>query len=268
MSAKTIIGLLLTAVTLSLVPLAIIARSRASKSPRTALHMFFDMDKQQRFDPQSKNAMFADGRAMRPQMEGTLAQEDLKFAKETLTVSDGQPRPVGGNGEPLAITSPEQYAAVMYGRVRAAGMTDEQFNAATPPEKPNEAGQTFYLSAFPQGIEVNRDFLARGQERFNIYCAPCHGATGYGDGMVHRATLRLQTTKVDAVAMWVAPSNLTDDDRRGRPVGHLFNTITNGIRNMPAYDKQISVQDRWAIVAYVRALQRSQGGAAAATQPK
>jgi hypothetical protein len=265
MSAKTIIGLLLTAVTLSLVPLAIIARSRATKSPRTALHLVLDMDKQQRFDPQSKNAMFADGRAMRPQVEGTLAREDLVFKQEILTVSDGPPRSVG---EALTITSPEQYAAVMYGRIRAAGMSDEQFNAITPPEKPNDAGQTFYVNTFPQGIEVSKDFLARGQERFNIYCAPCHGATGYGDGMIHRATLRLQTTKVDAVSLWVKPANLIDDDRRGRPLGSIYSTITNGKNNMYPYDKQISVQDRWAIVAYVRALQRSQGGTVAATEPK
>jgi mono/diheme cytochrome c family protein len=83
--------------------------------------------------------------------------------------------------------------------------------------------------------------------------------------MVQRRARELQSTKPDAVALWVTPTNITDDERRGRPLGHIFNTITNGIRNMPAYDKQISVQDRWAIVAYVKSLQRSQAGAATQT---
>jgi mono/diheme cytochrome c family protein len=60
---------------------------------------------------------------------------------------------------------------------------------------------------------------------------------------------------------WTPPSSLHTDLIRGRPVGQLYNTITNGIRNMPAYSSQISVEDRWAIVAYIRALQRSQGAA-------
>ena len=112
-----------------------------------------------------------------------------------------------------------------------------------------------WLTAFP--MKVDAAFLARGRERFDIYCAPCHGLSGYGDGAVARRADRL------AEGTWVPPSSLHDEAVRGRPVGHLFNTITSGIRTMPSYAAQIDPKDRWAIVAYVRALQRSQHGSPA-----
>jgi mono/diheme cytochrome c family protein len=94
--------------------------------------------------------------------------------------------------------------------------------------------------------------LQRGRERYEIYCSPCHGLAGFGDGMVaRRADELLEGT-------WTPPTSFHTDLIRERPAGHLFNTISNGIRNMPAYGPQIPVGDRWAIVAYVRALQRSQ----------
>ena len=101
-------------------------------------------------------------------------------------------------------------------------------------------------------IEVDLLALQRGRERYEIYCSPCHGLAGFGDGMVaKRADGLLEGT-------WTPPTSFHTDLLRERPAGHLFNTISNGIRNMPAYGPQIPVQDRWAIVAYVRALQRSQ----------
>ena len=102
--------------------------------------------------------------------------------------------------------------------------------------------------------------MHRGQERFNIYCLPCHGASGYGDGPVAQRAKGLQDAGTDPTAAsgWVQPQNLNEAKILSRPDGHIFNTITNGIRNMPAYDKQISVPDRWAIVAYLRAVERSQ----------
>jgi mono/diheme cytochrome c family protein len=94
--------------------------------------------------------------------------------------------------------------------------------------------------------------LRRGQERYDIYCSPCHGLAGYGDGMVAMRAEGLQE------GTWTPPSSIHTELVRSRAPGHLYNTITNGIRNMPAYGPQISVEDRWAIVAYVEALQRSQ----------
>jgi len=116
-----------------------------------------------------------------------------------------------------------------------------------------------WVDTFP--VPVSAALLARGRERFGIYCAPCHGLSGYGDGTVARRAERL------AEGTWVPPSSLHDAGVRGRPVGHVFNTITNGIRTMPSYAAQIPVEDRWAIVAYVRALQRSQHGSPADLPP-
>jgi mono/diheme cytochrome c family protein len=99
--------------------------------------------------------------------------------------------------------------------------------------------------------------MARGREGFGIYCAPCHGELGDGDGMVHRRAFALKE------GTWVKPSDLAALKIRQQPIGELFNTITNGIRNMPAYGEQIPAEDRWRILLYLRALQRSQAVAAA-----
>ncbi len=107
-----------------------------------------------------------------------------------------------------------------------------------------------WATTFP--LTISEEFIKRGQNRFEIYCATCHGLDGYGHGSTAKRAEELEQ------ATWVPPSNLHDATVRARQVGHIFNTITNGIRNMPAYGSQIPVLDRWAIVAYVRALQRSQ----------
>lgn len=118
-------------------------------------------------------------------------------------------------------------------------------------------------SAFEYGIEADSTFtgtfpmpvtealMTRGRERFGIYCATCHGLGGAGDGMINQRAEQL------AQGTWTPPTDLASETVVGRPHGHLYNTIANGIRNMPAYGHQISVSDRWAIVAYVRALQRA-----------
>jgi mono/diheme cytochrome c family protein len=93
--------------------------------------------------------------------------------------------------------------------------------------------------------------VARGQDRFNIYCTPCHDKTGSGHGMV-------QKRAVASGATAFAPPTFHQDRIRHMPDGQLFATISNGKGNMPAYGPQIPVEDRWAIVTYVRALQISQ----------
>ena len=98
--------------------------------------------------------------------------------------------------------------------------------------------------------------MVRGQDRYNIYCAPCHSVAGDGKGMVSRRAASL------GAAGLVAPS-FHDDRLRHIPDGQLFATITNGLRNMPSYAHNLPVDDRWAIVQYVRALQLSQAPAAA-----
>jgi hypothetical protein len=99
-------------------------------------------------------------------------------------------------------------------------------------------------------------FLARGQERFNIYCAPCHGLTGDGKGMV---VCKRDKASDPCESRGFPPLPTYQDPRlRHMPDGQVFATISHGVRTMPAYGAQIPIPDRWAIVAYVRALELSQ----------
>ena len=96
-------------------------------------------------------------------------------------------------------------------------------------------------------MQITKEDLDRGQERYNIYCSVCHGMTGYGDGMVARRGFNKPS-----------PANYHQDRLRQAPAGHFFDVMTNGWGAMPSYAQQVSVEDRWRIVAYIRALQLSQ----------
>ena len=101
-------------------------------------------------------------------------------------------------------------------------------------------------NAFPMSITAA--VLARGQERYNIFCAPCHGRTGRGDGMIVQRGMR-------------QPPSFMEDRLRNAAAGYFFDVMTHGFGAMQDYAAQIPVQDRWAIVAYERALQFSQHAA-------
>ncbi len=112
-------------------------------------------------------------------------------------------------------------------------------------------GQDSTVFPFP----VTWDVMTRGHERFDIFCSPCHGRTGNGDGMVVRRGFR-------------APPSLHVDRLREAPAGHFFDVITNGFGAMPDYKQQVPVRDRWAIIAYIRALQASTAGNVADVPPE
>jgi hypothetical protein len=99
-----------------------------------------------------------------------------------------------------------------------------------------------FLDTIP--LKVDSNVLHRGQERFDIYCGPCHGRTGDGNGMVAQRGLKI-------------PADLHTDRLRSVPPGYIYLVIKNGYGAMGDYGDQIAVNDRWAIVAYVRALQLS-----------
>ena len=109
-----------------------------------------------------------------------------------------------------------------------------------------------WATTFP--MPVTMALMRRGQERFNIYCAACHGLAGEG-GVTSVVSARAIRREDNG---WVPPLSLFAPTVRQQAVGEIFNTITNGIRTMPAYASQIPEADRWAIILYVRALQRSQ----------
>ncbi len=113
-----------------------------------------------------------------------------------------------------------------------------------------------WATDFPPQMPLTIETIRRGQDRFTIYCAPCHGQSGNGRGMIaERAAALQQQGKAPA---WVAPKAIYDPTAIIRPVGELYNIITNGINTMSGYASQVPVADRWAIVAWVKVLQRSQ----------
>jgi len=104
-------------------------------------------------------------------------------------------------------------------------------------------------------IPLTRELLARGQERFNIFCSPCHDRTGSGQGMVVQRGYR-------------RPSSYHIDRLREAPIGYFVDVIANGFGSMPDYSDQVSPDDRWAISAYIRALQLSQNATLADVPPE
>ena len=107
-------------------------------------------------------------------------------------------------------------------------------------------------TTFPFAIDDT--VMARGRGRYDVYCAPCHGLTGVGDGMIVRRGYR-------------RPPTFHQDRLRDSPPGHFFDVITNGFGAMPDYAAQIRAEDRWAVIAYVRALQLAQHATVADVPP-
>lgn len=102
-----------------------------------------------------------------------------------------------------------------------------------------------YVDEIP--FDVNRSFMYRGKERFDVFCTPCHGGVGDGQGIIMAGNYG-----------YVPAPTFHSEQSRNMPAGEFFAAITHGIRTMPSYATQIKVEDRWAIVSYIRALQRSQ----------
>lgn len=167
--------------------------TRGSTSKRPPIHLNPNMDDQPKAQAQEASAFFADGAAMRPPVEGTVARGALIDDPALATGRDA-------SGE-LVATSPVPTDPA------ALGLTSE-----------------------------------RGAERYAIYCAPCHGATGDGQSMLRERA-------------GVNTADLLQARLRAAGDGYLFDVVTHGFGLMPSYAYQIPVRDRWAIVAHVRELQ-------------
>ena len=122
----------------------------------------------------------------------------------------------------------------------------------TVPQGWLRADSVYYFGKDSQGnlvavspVPATPKLLSRGKERFNIYCSPCHSRLGDGQGIVVKHGLN-------------PPPSFHSDRIRQFPDGEFFDIITNGVRTMPSYGDQVRVQDRWAIISYIRALQLSQ----------
>ena len=138
---------------------------------------------------------------------------------------------------------------------KKAGATAPTGPAATTPAPNPSAPQV--TAAYPDDVDkfpfpITQKILDRGQERFDIFCSVCHGLTGNADGMIVRRGFR-------------KPPSYHEQRLREAPVGHFFDVATNGWGAMPSYASQVPVEDRWAIIAYIRALQLSQAPVPPAT---
>jgi mono/diheme cytochrome c family protein len=184
---------------------------KGQKSVNRPFEVFQDMDHQEKVKPQTASDFFADGQSDRPPVPGTIAMG--REIPVAASAADGSDLPGG------------------YFRSGRFG--------------------DFFGEGFPSQVKVTPALLERGQERFGIYCAVCHGHAGDGKGVVGPYWTG---------GMMPVTANLVDDRVKALPEGQIFWTITHGKGLMGPYGGSIPVEDRWAIVAYLRTLQ--QGGKA------
>lgn len=258
------VGLVLCA--LALVPPALVMRHRSVTWDTERIHPVQDMDFQMKFKSQQRNPFFADERAMRPQVEGTVARG--QFAGDSryyLGIDAGQAmasllQAADANSADKT-AAPEPASQKEGSEAQKAAAEAGQTGQGVPPGPP-AAGMNEnqnWVEEIP--IAVDERLMQRGQQKFEIYCAPCHGLGGYGDGLVDARARALNAPT------WIKVPSLHAPQTRKRADGYIFRAITEGVRKMPAYGSQIRPEDRWAIVLYVRALQRSQGAPAADANP-
>jgi mono/diheme cytochrome c family protein len=200
---------------------------RGQKSTGSPLEIFPDMVRQQKVRAQAPLNFFADGRGPRVPVAGTMPIGYEMPKPQTIAIS------------PAAVPMPEFHSRL-------------GFSVGTDYYDTGKMGDR-WGTGIPS--EVTRELMERGQQRFNITCAMCHGATAAGNGI----------TKQYGLATVVS---LQDERIRKMADGEIFNTITNGKNTMMAYGPNIMVADRWAIIAYLRALQRSQNAAIVDVPPE
>lgn len=201
-------------------PIAVAFEMRTNMAKREPrIHLVQDMDNQVKLRPQDESTLFADSRVHRPRVPGTVARDELVTDD---TYAFGYTDTTGDDGKITRNFVGEWPAAV-------------QAKLADPTQAKN--------------------FLALGELKYNITCAMCHGVDGQGQGPIAQ-----RATAVGAkLTGWTDPSNVSDETRRTRSVGHLYNTVNNGIRKMGGYGTQLNVEERWAVVAWVKTLQLANG---------
>ncbi len=230
-----------------LIPAMIVLNMRAGYSTAPRLHVFFDMDFQPKKKPQQPTTIFADSRIMRPQVSGTIARGQLE---------EQDPFYLGYDPSKLTMMEKGSNGLLVSSQTPSAQTPSAQDPSAKPtaPATPMapataEAPKLPWIESLP--IEANEDNMKLGRLKFETYCAACHGYAGFGDGLVHK--------RADSLAQgyWLPPTSFHIDRVRAQPVGQIFNTITKGQGKMASYASSLTPKERWAIVLYVRALQRS-----------
>lgn len=228
------IGLALAAAAVLGAPLA---GCRGERTDTPPVRFFPDMDKQRKWDPQESQSFFATGGTGLVPPDHTVPYGDIS--------ADLRPADEGGLG------SQEWAVSYVAGRSAMVATDDGVYRGVAT----GTTGEDVTLDYIP--VEVTRDMIEHGRDMYNIYCVACHGYAGDGKGMVGQR--------------WAyAPANLTSELYRDRSTdqgkdGHLFDVILNGLwspdgaNRMPGYSHALDEMDAWAIVGYVRALQRSRG---------
>jgi mono/diheme cytochrome c family protein len=202
---------------------------RGTRTTNPPIMIFPDMDYQPKVRPQAPLGFFTDGRGSRPPVPGTVP---IGYQMPNANAAASPGAPVA----PMPAEGPDRLA----------------FTAGTDYPNTGKMGAT-WGTGIP--IPVTAEFMQRGQERFNINCAVCHGPVGAGDGIV----------KQYGMATIVS---LLDQRIRDMSDGEIFHTITHGKNTMFGYGHNVTVHDRWAIIAYLRALQRAQNATPADVPPE
>ena len=192
--------------------------------------------------------------ACRQDMHNQPRYEPLEPIEDIGTITDGRSaRPlVEGTVARGSLNDDPLLLASRAGAAQANPNAGGQAATAAAAGAQGQTGQGF-SNTFP--FPVTEEVLDRGEERYNIYCSVCHDLTGSGMGMVVRRGYR-------------KPPSFHEDRLRQAPAGYFFDVITNGFGAMPDYAASINPSDRWAIVAYIRALQLSQRATPADVPPE
>ena len=208
---------------------------------------------------------------MRPAIEGTLARGDLETDFEYYNgyVKGTEPKIEANAMTSLASTQEEQEGGEQEGGEEEGGnqeggnqegsgenQQDSQDESGSDQSEDNQQSQDppepEWVTSFPKQLTIDEEFIRRGKQRFEIYCTACHGYAGDGNGLVNQRALGLA---LSGKAAWTTAKSLHDPEVVSQDVGRIFDTITNGRSTMGPYKRQIPTRDRWAIVAYVKALQ-------------
>ncbi|MCA9134010.1 MAG: DUF3341 domain-containing protein [Planctomycetales bacterium] len=269
---KWITFAIMALIVVTLVPGAIVLNMRNAKSGKARFHVFFDMDYQPNKKTQRRTTLFDDGRVQRPPVPGTVARGELGLNDPYMLGYDPLQTAARGNaagGRQLvsfqedgqvdapAEGEPPAPKAVEPGSDQAAAAASPAAETASESEAAEAApaaadGEPNYawITEFP--IQPDEALYALGRKKFDQNCALCHGYAGYGDGLVSQRALSL------AEGYWLQPTSLHEERIQQQPVGRIYYTISNGKGKMASYAASLTPQERWAVVLYVRALQRSQ----------
>ncbi len=225
---------------------------RGQRSDNRPWHFFLDMKYQPKYTSQGQSRFFADGRSNRLPPENTIPFDGTDYFADAGYHDSPNPdflkadkRYYFGIADPDAKTTDKDGVELLNKPVWKDGKL---------------VGEGYYANHIPERAITTaggwEPLIKRGQQQFNIHCAVCHGASGRGGGG------DIAFGIVGAYGLSIAPSNQLVPDIQAQPDGQLFNTISNGVRTMPAYGHQVKIQDRWAIVAYIRVLQYAAGNPA------